>query len=345
MVYLENNTPKILLVDDKTENITILLDMLEPLNLELVVALNNEEIFQRLKNYNFNLILLDVVKPDIDVYALCKRIKSDTKHKDIPLIFISSLGGEEDKIKCFDYGVDEYITKPLLQKELIARVKLHLQKGLLFKSLKELLKKSYHELYNPLSVINTSLEMQNLKYGNTKYTDAITVASRTLQVVYDDLYYSIGSSREDTEYILINLSNYVQKRIDYFFYFKNSKKITIEFNGVSDAWIRMRESDLQRIVDNTLSNAIKYAFQETVVNIDILDNNSSIIFQSNNIGSTIKNPQQIFNSGYREDFEQVGMGIGLEIVASICKNYDIKTDVNSENGKTSFKYFIPKGIE
>lgn len=342
MVLFENNVPKVLLVDDKAENLAILVDMLRPLNLELFVALSAKEAFERVESYSFDLILLDIVMPKIDGYEVCEKLKKSPKYRDIPLIFISSLGGSEDKLKGFSCGGDDYITKPLLQKELVARVKLHLQKGMLFKSLKQLLRKSYHELYNPLAIINTSLEMQNIKYGNTAYTDAITVASRTLQIVYDDLYYSLSSRQEHAHILSIDLVKFVQKRIDYFYYLKKSKNITIDFKGINGSMIQMRETDLLRIVDNTFSNAIKYAKACSTINIEIINENDTVIFKSQNIGSTIENPQKIFNKGYREDYEQIGMGIGLEIVASICHTYNIKPEVTSKDGVTSFKYKIPK---
>ncbi len=205
MVLLENDNPKVLLVDDKAENIAILVDMLEPLSLEIFIALSAKEAFKVIESNCFDLILLDIIMPEIDGYEVCKQLKNSSEHKDIPLIFISALSSAEDKVKGFAYGGDDYITKSLLQKELIARVKLHLQKGLLLKSLKQLLRKSYHELYNPLAIINTSLEMQNLKNGSNRYTDAITVASRTLQVVYDDLYYSLSSRYEHSSVFSIDL--------------------------------------------------------------------------------------------------------------------------------------------
>jgi len=345
MVLLEDDNPKVLLVDDKVENIAILVDMLKPLGLELFVALNAEEVFNSVESNSFDLILLDIVMPNIDGYEVCKRLKASSKHKDIPLIFISALSGVEDKIKGFSYGGDDYITKPLVQKELLARVKLHLQKGMLFKSLKQLLRKSYHELYNPLAIINTSLEMQNIKYGTSSYTDAITVASRTLQVVYDDLYYSLSARQEHTAILAIDLTTFVKNRINYFHYLINSKNVTIAFNGAQDSIVHMRESDLLRIVDNTISNAIKYARAESRVTIDIINAEDEVIFMSHNSGSQIKNPQNIFKKSYREDFEQIGMGIGLEIVSSICNLYDIKPEVVSQNGETTFKYFIPKAFK
>ncbi len=342
MVLLENGSPKVLIVDDKAENLAILVEMLRPLNLELVLALSAKEVYERVKLYDFDLILLDIVMPEIDGYTVCKELKKSQKYRDIPLIFISSLSGCEDKIKGFASGGDDYITKPLIQKELLARVKLHLQKGILFKSLKQLLRKSYHELYNPLAVINTSLEMQTIKNGSTNYTDAITVASRTLQTVYDDLYYSLSPQTLQQKRVEIDLSKFVQKRIDYFYYFKESKNINIEFNTTDECLVGIGEADLQRIVDNTLSNAIKYASSNSIVNIEVLNMDDSILFRSKNRGSVIKNPQKIFNQGYRENFEQIGMGIGLEIVASICHKCKIEAEVVSQDNETCFKYKIPK---
>ncbi len=342
MLIEDQDIAKVLLVDDKSENIAVLIDMLEPLNLEIFVALSATEVYSHVKNTDFDLILLDIIMPEINGYTVCKQLKNDPKYKDIPIIFISALSSVEDKIKGFSYGVDDYITKPLLEKELRARVVLHLQKWILFKSLKQLLRKSYHELNNPLAVINTSIEMQNLKYGNSKYVDSITVASKTLQVVYDDLYYSMSSARENSDFIEIDLDLYVQKRIEYFYFLKSSKKITIRYSSLGESIIVMREADLQRIVDNTLSNAIKYAEYGSVVSIDVTSKEGSAIFKSENYGSEIKETGKIFNRGYRENYEKIGMGIGLEIVASICHSYEIIPKVISQEGITTFEYEIPK---
>lgn len=342
MLSVENETPKILLVDEKPENIAILIHMLKPLNLEIFVALHAKEVFQQVELYDFDLILLGIVMPDVDGYEVCKELKNSSEHKEIPIIFISALNGVEDRIKGFSYGGDDYITKPFVQNELIARIKLHLQKSMMLKLLKQLLRKSYHELYNPLAIINTSLEMQSIKYGKTSYLDAITVASRTLQVVYDDLYYSLSPEHQHTAIISMNLRQFVQKRIDYFYYFKESRDITIDFEADENSDIQMRESDLQRIVDNTLSNAIKYAPEGSSIKIKILTDKEHVVFSSQNRGKTIKNPEKIFNKFYRENYEQTGMGIGLEIVAFICHAYNIFPEVTSKEGVTSFRYTIPK---
>ena len=337
--------PNILIVDDKTDNLAILINILEPLNYEIVVATNAKEALQRINLYDFDLVLLDIIMPNIDGYEVCKIIKTNPKYKDIPIIFLTSLTGIDDRIKGFKSGGDDYITKPIIKDELLAKVKLHLQKGMLLKALKSLLRRSYHELYNPLAVINTSLEMQTIKYGNTKYTDSITIASRGLQTVYDDLYYSLSQKTHVEEVITIELSEFIKDRINYFYYLSNSKNIKLDFQNFQKSTIEIPEADLQRVIDNTLSNAIKYAKENSTVTIELINEDEYAIFKSHNIGSTIKYPKKIFQDGYRENYKQLGMGIGLEIVSFICKNHNIEPNVISQNGSTLFSYKIPKTVK
>jgi len=338
----DDNIPKVLLVDDEPENLFILANMLEDVDVDLFVANDGKEALRILQMQYFDLILLDIVMPGMDGYALSETIKNNPKTKDIPTIFISVLYSIEDKIKAFSFGADDYISKPLIQEELVARVRLHLNKSIVLKSLKQLLRKSYHELYNPLAILNTSLEMQNLKYGPSRYMDSIAVASKTLQLVYDDLYYSLSIKKQKENFIFIDLVKFVKDRIKFFSFLANTKNIIIEFSSQAGNFVQMRTVDLLRVIDNTLSNAIKYAKMGTTIVLEIINNTNSMLFICKNSGSVIKDTKKIFDSGYREDSTQIGMGIGLEIVASICHYYKIQTQVVSQDSVTTFKYEIPK---
>jgi two-component system, sensor histidine kinase and response regulator len=345
MILDDNNIPKVLIVDDEPENLLILVDMLEDMGVELFVASNGEEALRIVEIQDFDLIVLDIIMPGIDGYTVCETIKKNPKTKDIPTVFISVLYSIEDKIKAFDCGADDYISKPFIQQELVARVQLHLNKSIIFKSIKQLLRKSYHELYNPLAVINTSLEMQNLKYGPTRYMDSIAVASKTLQLVYDDLYYSLNTKKKKENLVFIDLVQFVKDRVKFFAFLAKTKNITVDFSGDVGNFVQMRTVDLLRVIDNTLSNAIKYAKMGTTISIEIINNEESMLFICKNSGSIIKDTKKIFDSGYREDSTQIGMGIGLEIVASICHYYKIHTEVISKDAVTTFRYEIPKNFK
>jgi CheY-like chemotaxis protein len=337
----EKKSPKVLLVDDKFENLALLRDMLEPLDAELFIAKNGEEALSRIAKNRFDLVLLDIIMPRINGYQICQRIKSDPSNKDLPVIFLSALQGIEDKIRGFEAGGDDFLSKPLVQREVIARVQLHLHKREMLKGLKHLLKRSYHELYTPLAVINSSVQLHEMKYGKNQYTDAVLAASKTLQVIYEDIYYSLSPIKHLAQKEAIDLDLFVQERIRYFQLLADMKQITVSFKGKANDPIQIGREDLLRIVDNTISNAIKYAKDSSVITLYTMDHADSIVFYCKNTG-TIKHPENIFSHGYRESYEQIGMGIGLEIVDSICHQYGIVPQVVSQQGTTSFRYEFPK---
>ena len=108
------------------------------------------------------LILLDVYLPGIDGYEVCRALKQDAATREVPVIFITSLGAEKEKVKGFEAGADDYIVKPFYPGELLARVAIHLasrrEKALAvevekLKLLREMAVALSHELNNPLTAI------------------------------------------------------------------------------------------------------------------------------------------------------------------------------------------------
>ncbi len=116
----------ILIVDDKLENIEILIRVLERVGFELLVAQNGNEVFDVLQHASPDIILLDVMMPDIDGFEVCRRLKADERTRDIPVIFLSALIEHVDKLKGFELGAVDYITKPFQHDEVLARVRTHL---------------------------------------------------------------------------------------------------------------------------------------------------------------------------------------------------------------------------
>jgi DNA-binding response OmpR family regulator/anti-sigma regulatory factor (Ser/Thr protein kinase) len=116
----------ILVVDDHPINLNIMVDMLTKQGYLVRPAINGEVALQSAKKFPPDLILLDIMMPGLDGYEVCHELKSDERTHDIPIIFISALEETSNKIKAFDAGGVDYITKPFSKKEVLARVKTHL---------------------------------------------------------------------------------------------------------------------------------------------------------------------------------------------------------------------------
>lgn len=338
-MFYKPSKPHIMFVDDNLQNFTLIKNILAPLDLDFTFAKNGEEALELVSKNDFDMILLDIMILDIDVYEVCRHIKNIARDDDLSILFMSEIQTHEDKSKGFESGVDDYLIKPFYEKEVLARVKLHLKKHSVIKHLKALLKRSYHELYNPLSVIKTSAEMYGYLHPKNRYVDTMYAASKSLHLIYEDLYYALETTKAPPPSDVIDLARFLQKRVEYFKLIAEVKNIRIELDVQSGSTIEIVSSDLQRIVDNTISNAIKYSFENTAIQISLTKKQKIKLIITNH-GSTIINPHYIFTEGYREAYHTIGMGIGLEIVASICNRHNIHAQVTSAEGITTFTYIF-----
>ncbi|MDM8555305.1 response regulator [Desulfococcaceae bacterium HSG7] len=116
----------IIIVDDKLENLRVLSEMLESDGYNIRGAPDGPTALMMSNADLPDLILLDIRMPDMDGYEVCRRLKADEKTKAIPIIFISALSQSSDKIRAFNSGGVDYITKPFQVEEVLARVKTHL---------------------------------------------------------------------------------------------------------------------------------------------------------------------------------------------------------------------------
>jgi len=118
--------PVILIVDDMPFNLKILTTFLDNNNFQVLLAETGKAALELIKLTPPHLILLDVIMPELDGYELCKQLKANPKTEDIPIIFITALSEIDNKVKGFQLGAVDYITKPFRREEVLARVKIHL---------------------------------------------------------------------------------------------------------------------------------------------------------------------------------------------------------------------------
>jgi PAS domain S-box-containing protein len=129
--------PTILIVDDEPANIAVIVDYLGEKGLKILIAPNGTKALQQLEYVQPDLILLDIMLPDIDGFEVCHRLKTNEATREIPVIFMTALTETRDKIKGFDLGGVDYITKPFQPKEVLARVNAHLTIRKLYQELQQ----------------------------------------------------------------------------------------------------------------------------------------------------------------------------------------------------------------
>ncbi len=117
----------ILLVDDTLDNLALLTRMLQDCGYAVRPVPNGRLAFKAIRGEKPDLILLDITMPDMDGYEVCRQLKQDPELKDIPVLFISALTQTSEKIKAFEMGGVDYITKPFQFEEVKARVETHLK--------------------------------------------------------------------------------------------------------------------------------------------------------------------------------------------------------------------------
>ena len=126
----------ILVVDDTKTNVNILLELLGD-EYDVLASLDGETAIDIAQEEDIELILLDIMMPKMDGYEVCRRLKEDSKTKDIPVIFITAKTDEDSIEKAYDVGGIDYVSKPFKSKELLARVKTQLQLQKLISELEE----------------------------------------------------------------------------------------------------------------------------------------------------------------------------------------------------------------
>jgi CheY-like chemotaxis protein len=118
---------KILVVDDNTANIDVMLRFLEPLGYELAIATSGEKALRVAERFGPDLILLDVMMPGMDGFETCRRLKAPPLSLEAPVIFVTAKKETDDIVRGFQCGGVDYVSKPIRQEEVASRIETHLR--------------------------------------------------------------------------------------------------------------------------------------------------------------------------------------------------------------------------
>jgi len=361
-------TPKILIVDDTSENIQILRGLLEE-NYTLFAAKNGAKAIKMAGSKQPDLILLDIMMPEMDGYEVCQTLKADEQTCDIPIIFVTAMGETEDEQKGFDMGAVDYITKPIKPPILLARVRTHLElkekrdalvnmlnmEKELAKTREDIERITRHDLKTPLNaIINFPklIKKDNLTEKQLEQLEKIGSAGYKLLNMINlslDLFkmeqstYQFNAVPVD---VLSVIDDIVQDNRNYIKSRRTELEITINESPALDGSsfeIPGEKLLFYSMLSNLIKNALEASPRKEKIAIRLSDGDALTI-AIHNQGTVPKELLETFFDKYTTSGKKSGTGLGTYSAKLIAQTQggDITMD-SSEDVGTIVSIIFPKG--
>ncbi|MGD8991566.1 MAG: response regulator [Desulfobacterales bacterium] len=377
------NTPTILIVDDEEVNARLIKAILAPENYNLISALSGSEALSMLETNRPDLILLDVMMPEMDGFETCIRIKQNKNTKIIPVLMVTALSEKEHRLKALDCGADDFLSKPVDKAELKIRVKSLLRikeyHNELIERYEEIEKKNFrlqeleefkdgllhmivHDLKNPLFAISGNIELLLLDKKNFSETqisaaDNCLSSCQNLNEMVQQLLdinklenRKLQLKREMTDLVPLidGILNQLQKRAE-------EKQISINFvntNGIST--ISIDSHLIRRVISNLVDNGIRHTPKggriEVTSGLEKSKNNLCVSVRDTGIGLDPAYHQKIFHKFEQVNLKNQGVSIGTAgLGLAFCKlaveahGGEIWVESKGEGQGATFCFTIPYG--
>ncbi|MFN8255123.1 MAG: hybrid sensor histidine kinase/response regulator [Bacteroidales bacterium] len=363
--------PKILIIDDIASNIQVVANLLKKNNYNISYAQSGKAGIERAQQANFDLILLDIMMPEMDGYEVCLQLKKDIKTKDIPIIFLTAKTTEESLKRGFESGAVDFITKPFKADELLARVATHIQLKIVREILSEtnlnlqkanqdkdkLLSIIAHDLSNPFSVLITFSKLLIDSYDDFSKDDIMNYLKTFYQTskqgynLLDNLlkWSKSQTGKLDAEPINLDMKDLVEENITLLLSQAKSKKIIL-VNHVPEDLIAFADLNMiLTVIRNLVSNAIKFTHENGKVEVfgHSHSNFIEIIIKDNGVGISDEDLQKIFRIDVKHSTpgtaNEAGTGLGLVLCKEFIERNMGKLIARSTPGEGSeFVFLLPK---
>lgn len=373
----EDRKPLVLVVDDMPRNLQVLSTILDNEGYDITFANNGKQAIEVANSASPDLILLDVMMPEMDGFEACKILKSNDKTKDIPIIFITGRSQSEDIVEGFKAGAVDYVTKPFNTIEMISRIQNHLELKLSKDKMVETNHKleEYrneleqtisakdkffsiiaHDLRGPFSgfIGLTSMLMED--YEDLQKDDVITISNslnssaKQLYELLENLLEWSRSQMGKMEYNAVNLDWFdIIVKINTLLDAKSREKNISLINDVKQNTYVFADSNMvNTILRNLVSNALKFTEEGGTITIanEISDDMQSVSVTDTGIGM----PDDAMDKIFRIDSKyttpgtnnEKGTGLGLILCKELVEKMGGNIKVSSTLGEgTTFTFTLP----
>lgn len=358
----------ILIVDDVISNVLLLKVLLGKEKYNILTASGGREAIEITVNQQPDLILLDVMMPEMTGFEVAAHLKNNSKTANIPIIFLTALNSTEDVVKGFQAGANDFITKPFNKEELLVRVNHQISlvaaKRLILEKTEELRRtivgrdKLYsviaHDLRSPLASIKMVLNMLVLtlskeSLGSEMY-QMLEMANHSTEDVFsllDNLLKWTKSQvgKLNVVYMDFDINEVINGVIEIFSLVSASKNIKLVHTSNSPVMVHGDIDMLKTILRNLLSNALKFSYENSQILIDtsISDGMGVISVKDSGKGMSKEDQGRLLKtethfSSYGTNNEE-GSGLGLLLCQDFANKNGGRLWFDSEEGKGSTFYF------
>ena len=361
---------KILIVDDVVSNVLLLKILLTNEKFQVCTANNGTTCIEMAKKEHPDLILLDVMMPDISGFDTAVILKKDDDTKEIPIIFLTALNTPADLVHGFQVGANDFLTKPFNKEELVMRVMQQISlvaaKRIIEKQNAELRAtlsnrdKMYsviaHDLRSPMAsirmVLNLVVQSSTPESVGAELYALLDQANRESEEVHDLLDNLLKWTKSQTGRLNVvlqdlDLSDIIPGVVDIFEMIAQTKNIKLELQATDQKLIVTADNDmLKTVVRNFMSNAIKFSPEGSSIEIIMQKEGdfAKVSVRDHGVGIAVDRLNSIFHKGettYGTGGEE-GSGLGLQLCQDFARKIGGDCTVESVEGQGStFSVLIP----
>ena len=361
---------KILIVDDVMSNVLLLKILLTNEKFQVCTANCGKACIEQAKAEHPDLILLDVMMPDINGFDTAVIMKKDPELADIPIIFLTALNTPQDLVHGFQVGASDFLTKPFNKEELVMRVMQQISlvaaKRIIEQQNKELKAtlsnrdKMYsviaHDLRSPMAsirmVLNLVVQSASVETVGPELYALLDQANKESEEVHDLLDNLLKWTKSQTGRLNVvlqdlDLKDIVPGVVEIFEMIAQAKRIKLNLQRADESLVVHADNDmLKTVVRNFLSNAIKFSPEDSTIEIIMSKEgeNAKISVRDHGVGIAADRLETIFHKGdttYGTGGEE-GSGLGLQLCQDFARKNGGDCTVESVEGEGStFSVLIP----